>query len=132
MTDHKSSEILNTFEGATPDQRAGVASLRSLIFDTAQRTAGVGPLSESLKWGQPSFVPIKPKTGTPIRLGLLKNSGFAVYTHCQTSLIGDFQEQFPNDFKFEGTRAIHFETVEDIKPDILKLFIARALTYHQM
>ncbi len=42
--------------------------LRELIYDTAARIEGVGPLEEALKWGQPSFLTSESKSGSLIRV----------------------------------------------------------------
>ena len=83
-----------------------------------------------MKWGQPSYLTTKTKAGSTVRLGLPKTGGFAIYTHCQTSLMSDFQTLFPDDFVYEGNRAIHFQSEEDLQADKLRLLIKAALTYH--
>lgn len=35
--------------------------LRQLIFNVASKTAGVGVLEETLRWGQPSYLTTNPK-----------------------------------------------------------------------
>lgn len=104
--------------------------LRSLIFEIATHLPEVGEIEETLKWGQPSYLTSKPKSGSPIRLGIPKTGGFGIYTHCQTTLISDFQNLFPDDFTYEGNRAIHFNSGDDIPFDKLRMFISSALTYH--
>ncbi|HZX85279.1 MAG TPA: hypothetical protein VFF19_17030 [Reyranella sp.] len=42
------------FKGYPPSLRARLMALCQVVFDTAAATAGVGPLIETLKWGQPS------------------------------------------------------------------------------
>jgi hypothetical protein len=110
--------------------RPAIMALRDLILDVAAKTPAIGPIEETLKWGQPAFLPNTTKSGTTIRLGLPKTGGFAIYVHCQTSLIADFQTHFPREFSYEGNRAILFSDMESIKPDLLRLFIHNALTYH--
>ena len=80
--------------------------------------------------GSTRLPPPKTKSGSTIRLGVPKTGGFAIYTHCQTTLISDFQSLFPNDFTFESNRAIHFASSDDIRPNQLELFVKSALTYH--
>lgn len=117
---------------AFPDEvKNGLLRLRGLIFDVAARTEGVGRLEETLKWGQPAYLTPETKSGTTIRLGCPKAGGFAIYVHCQTSIVSDFQALLPDDFDYEGHRAIHFATAVDLPAEKLELFIARALTYHR-
>lgn len=110
-------------------EREGLLALRDLIFETAAETPGVGPLEETLKWGQPAYLTPKTRSGSTIRLGLPKQGGFALYAHCQTTLIRDFRSLFPNDFQYEGNRAVHFKDCTALLPDPLRLLIRSALTY---
>lgn len=117
---------------AFPDEvKNGLLHLRALILDVAGRTEGVGPLEETLKWGQPAYLTPETKLGTTIRLGCPKAGGFAIYVHCQTSIVSDFKALFPDDFDYEGHRAIHFATTEVLPTEKLELFITSALTYHR-
>ena len=124
------NSVENAFQAYPLKERQGLLKLRALIFETAAETEGVGPLEETLKWGQPSYLTTKTKAGSTVRLGLPKTGGFAIYTHCQTSLMSDFQTLFPDDFDYEGNRAIHFQSEEDLQADKLRLLIKAALTYH--
>ena len=87
------------------------ALFRRIVIEVAT-SAKVGALDESLKWGQPAYLTPETKSGATIRLGCPKAGGFAIYVHCQTSIVSDFQALFPNDFDNEGNRAIHFATAE--------------------
>ncbi|NOT19789.1 MAG: DUF1801 domain-containing protein [Sideroxydans sp.] len=111
--------------------RSKLLSLRELIYRTAAETDGVGGLEETLKWGEPAYLTTN-KSGSTIRLGWKKSapSQCALYFHCQTNLIETFRTLFPNEFKFEGNRAIVFEEVAPLPMDSLAFCIAAALTYH--
>jgi len=113
-----------------PLMREGLLALRKLIFETAAETAGVGTLEETLKWGQPAYLTPETKSGSTIRLGLPKQGGFALYAHCQTTIIPDFRSLFPDEFHYEGNRAVHFEEGAPLPLDPLRLLVRNALTYH--
>lgn len=128
-------DLEQAFASFPTKERDGLLALRSLIFEMAADLPQVGEIEETLKWGQPSYQTRKPKSGSPIRLGLTKSGGqktggFGIYTHCQTTLISDFQNLFPDEFTYEGNRAIHFDNANDMPLDKLRLFISSALTYH--
>ena len=117
-----------------PAIRLKVMALRRLIFDTAATTDGVGPISETLKWGEPAYLTAASKSGSTIRIGWKKSapSRYALYFHCQTNLVETFRAQFPDVFVFEGNRAIVFEESDAVLPtDPLAMCIAAALTYHR-
>lgn len=93
-------------------------------------TEGVGRIEESLRWGQPAYLTPETGSGSTIRLGVPGEGGFALYVHCRTTIIPDFRSLFPNDFTYEGNRAIRFEAGADLPTGPLRLLIASALTYH--
>ena len=105
----------------------GLNALRELILQTAAEIPEVGPLTETVKWGQPSFAAQK---GTPIRIGRPKSGGFGLFVHCQTRVIPDFQAEFGGAFTFDGTRGVLFERATEIDTNKLRILIQRALTYH--
>ncbi len=121
--------VAAVFDGFAEDVRPGLLRLRSLILETAAATPEVGRIEETLKWGQPSYLTPDTRAGTTIRLGVPKSGGFAIYTNCQTSLIADFRALFPEDFIYEGNRAVHFRDGSILPTDQIRLLIRAALTY---
>jgi len=63
-------------------------------------------------------------------LGAPKTGGYAIFAHCHTDVISGFQTLFPQDFRYDGTRAVLFRALDDLDAVKLTLLIARALTYH--
>ncbi len=111
--------------------RQKLMSLRELVFDVAARTEGVGPLQETLKWGQPSYLTSESGSGTTVRIDRLKSgNGYAVYFHCQSGLVETFRELYPDTFRDEGKRAIVFETGERVPVRALRHCLGLALTHH--
>ena len=66
------SDVASVFKAYPPRIRAKLMALRELVFDTARRTGGVGPLTETLKWGQPSYLTEATGSGTTVRIDRLK------------------------------------------------------------
>lgn len=105
-----------------------LSEVRALILDVARDT-GTAPLTETLKWGQPAYLPAK-KDGTTIRLG--ESAGRpAIFVHCQTSLVETYRDRFPTGFVYDGNRAVLLPESEDIDWEALGQMIALALTYHR-
>jgi hypothetical protein len=129
IDDPKVEEAFSVF---SPAVRKKLMKLRSLIFEVAQKTEGVGELEETLKWGQPSYLTKKTKTGSTIRLGREKKTegDYAIYFKCQTTLVSTFRELYPNKFRYEGNRAILFRIKDNIPARELSHCISLALTYH--
>lgn len=113
-----------------PDTRAGVLALRSLIFEVAAGLPEAGPLDETLKWGQPSYRPRRPRTGTTLRAGPHRQAAFALFVHCQSRVIPDFATAFPGAERLDGHRAVLFDSPDRIVPGRLAPLIRHALTYH--
>ena len=111
-------------------ERNKLLVIRERIFQTADQTAGVGTLLETLKWGQPAYLTPQTGSGSTIRLGMPKSGGFAIYVHCQTTILSDFQQVFPDAFTYEGNRAVQFDAEDPLQLSKLDLLITRALTYH--
>ncbi|MGC1575332.1 MAG: DUF1801 domain-containing protein [Beijerinckiaceae bacterium] len=126
------ARVQATFESLPRTLYAPLMRLRQYVFDTAAETAGIDDLIETLKWRKPAYLPKKPRTGATIRINALKGSHdrYAMYVHCQTSLIETFKSIYPDAFFFEGNRALLFDVKDPIPEQPLKHCIAMALTYH--
>lgn len=121
------------FDRYPEEVRAKLLALRKLIFDVAVSTPGVGALTETLKWNQPSYVTEQTRSGSSIRIDQIKNDPdkYAMYFHCQTTLVEDFRKLFEGDFYFVGNRCIIFDVKKPLPEKKLRQCIEMALTYHQ-
>ena len=129
--DFENLTVAATYKSFPDTVRSKLLGLRQLIFETAEKTSGVGPVQETLKWGVPSYHDGS-KNGTPIRLAPAKEPGhYGLYVHCQTSLIDDFRKAHPDSFKYGGTRALLFGPEDQPPQPELEEFITGALTYHR-
>ena len=124
-------KVAAAFDAIAPAQRAALLDLRRLIL-AAAADAGV-ELVETLKWGEPAYLPAKARVGTTVRIAALKGSadGYAMYVHCQTTLMDSFRHLYPDTFTFEGRRALIFRTGLPLPEVALKHCVALALTYHR-
>lgn len=113
------------------DARDALNSLRDIIRAAAEAT-GTAPLTENLKWGQPSFAPSK-RMGTPMRLSWSQKSPERVelLVHCQTSLVEAWRHKFGDLFDYDGTRAVHISLKEHLPEEALHIMAVMALTYHK-
>ena len=123
--------VASLFKAYPPAVRARLMALRDLVLDTAARTTGVGRLTETLKWGQPSYLTEETGSGTTVRIDRLKSGdGYAIYFHCQSGLVGQFRELYPDTFTYEGQRAMHFAAKDRLPVRELSHCVALALTHH--
>ncbi|MGB0846197.1 MAG: DUF1801 domain-containing protein [Thiolinea sp.] len=103
--------------------------LRDLIYQVAGEYDEIGIIDETLKWGQPSYVT---KNGSTLRIdGNTKAPDrYFMYFHCQTRLIETFHLLYPDQFTFDGKRALVFSLHESLPENELRHCIAMALRYH--
>ena len=104
--------------------------LRSLIVEAAASSDGVGEIAETLKWGQPSFAPKKPRIGSSVRLQNNDDGSMSLMFICNTNLVERFREIYADDLNFIGNREIKVQDADNIPENALKHCIAMALTYH--
>ncbi len=113
-------------------QKNGLLSLRTMIFETARHTDGVGFLTETLKWGQPSYLTLESRSGSTVRIDRFKSdiNRIALFVHCQTSLILQFRDYYGDKLTYDGKRAVHFNVIDPLPDGPIRHCIALALTYH--
>jgi hypothetical protein len=119
---------------AFPEQvRARLLEARNLIFETAAGIEDVGPLTETLKWGEPAYLTQATGSGSTIRLGWFRSSEreCAVLFNCRTTLVDDFRSQFPGVFAYQKNRAILLDAREPLPQAPLSACLKMALTYHR-
>jgi hypothetical protein len=127
------TEVASIFAAYPTAIRNKLKEVRQLIFEVAKTTEGIAPLKETLKWGEPAYLPAKPRIGSTIRLGWKRSAPehCAIYFHCQTTLIGTFRTLFADEFAFEGNRALLLRPSEPLPEAPLAACVAMALTYHR-
>jgi Domain of unknown function (DU1801) len=137
VTDRRQSpmpaEVAVVFSAFPASVRARLLEVRDLIFETAAAIEGVGPLTETLKWGEPAYLTQATSSGSTIRLGWLRSSerACAVLFNCRTTLVDDFRNQFPDVFAYEKNRAILLDARKPLPEAPLRSCLGMALTYHR-
>lgn len=117
--------------------KAKLLALRKLILETAAKMPGVGALDETLKWGQPSYLTTETRSGSTIRIDRVKPEAgddrerYALYVHCQTTLVSTFRQLYRDELTFGGNRSILLEADRPFPKAALRHCIALALTYHR-
>ena len=122
--------IQSALDAMPDDVRAALLPVRDLIYKLATELS-VGRIEETLKWGQPSYTTPDTKVATPIRLGVSKTGRPAIFTHCQSTVMTNFQNTCPPEFEFDGNRALYLEPAGDIAMEKIAPLIGAALTYRR-
>jgi hypothetical protein len=128
----KNPKVAAVFKSYPQNIRTKLMFLRQSILETAASTEGVGEIEETLKWGEPSYLTPKTKSGSTIRIDSKKSQEeqHAMYFKCTANLVVAFRERYPKEFRFGGNRSIVFNIDDEIPVRELKSCIALALTYH--
>lgn len=127
------SEVAAVFNSYPQKIKSKLLFLRQLIYDTAASIEGIGEIEETLKWGEPSYLTPKSKTGSTIRIAWKESQKeqYSIFFKCTANLVPAFKEKFPQKFNFGGNRSIDFNVNDDVPVKELKQCIALALTYHR-
>jgi len=109
--------------------RVKFKEIRELIYDVANENE-LGPLEETLKWGQPAYLC---KSASTIRLDWKPETADSldVFFDCKTILVETFKEVFPEIFGYRGNRVIEIPLNAPIPQD-LSVCIFMALNYHRL
>ncbi|MFN3171882.1 MAG: DUF1801 domain-containing protein [Hyphomicrobiales bacterium] len=122
------AEVAAVIDAMPEPSRARVLQLRDLVLAEAD-ARGISHVEETLKWGQPSYVP--GRAGTTIRLGAdPENGGAKLFVHCQTSLVDEWRGTHGARLSYEGNRAVLIDPEGPLPTKELSTCIASALTYH--
>lgn len=127
----KSAKVDKVFVNYPEAVRDKMQFLRKLVIETAEETAGVSELEETLKWGEPAFVT---KIGSTLRMDWKAKAPnqYAMYFQCTSRLVETFKIVFNDKFQYEGNRAIVFQLHLAIPVMELKECIKASLTYHEV
>ncbi|MDQ0466557.1 hypothetical protein QO010_004352 [Caulobacter ginsengisoli] len=123
--------VAAVFAAYPPAVRETLERVRALILQTAAATPGVGPLEETLKWGEPAYLTPVSRSGSTIRLGWRDGAPArcVLYFNCKTDLLDRFRTLLTGELEFEGDRAVLFP-VGPPPSDALAACVAMALRYH--
>lgn len=127
------AEVAVAFRAFPAAVRRRLLDIRRLIFATAAEIDGVGPLTETLKWGEPAYLTAASRSGSTIRLGWIAGSDHdcAVLFNCRTTLVPTFRDRFGGIFAYQKERAILLGSAEPLPEAPLRTCLAMALTYRR-
>jgi len=132
MEQFQDDAVKEVFKSYPHSKRQRLMEVREIIFEVSREVVEVGPISEELRWGQPSYLTQSTKSGTTVRIGEFESEKIAVFFHCRTSLVETFRELFHDHekFKFSKNRAIVLNPNTELPKEDLKHCIHMAMTYH--
>jgi hypothetical protein len=127
--DAQVADVIASFPAAA---RERLLAVRALIFEAAEAER-VGPLTETLKWGEPAYLTERSRAGSTIRLGWKPASPqtIAIYFNCKTTLVESFRATLGDALSFEANRAVLLDLSRPLPAEAVRLCVAAALTYHR-
>ena len=131
MSNRLPADVAEIFAAYPSKVRSRLVALRKLILDTAAANPDVGPLTETLKWGEVAYLTEETRSGTTVRIAWKASAPetYAMYVHCQTNLVDTFRTRFP-ELTYEGNRAVVFKIDDPLDKAAAAGCIDMALTYH--
>ena len=131
MTPFSDAAVEACFSAYPPGARRRMLALRELVFVTAARTEGVGEIREALRWGEPAYLTAQSGSGSTLRIDWKARAPdrYALYFNCRTTLVERFRVLFPDDFEFEGNRALVLRLDQRMPRDSLAFCIEASLLY---
>jgi hypothetical protein len=106
--------------------------MRALILKAAQ-DADVGPLDESLKWGQPAWRPRRARQGSTLRLNWQDSApqSLTLYVDCKTTISDTMRDIYPTEFEYETNRALRVPIGAPLPIQAIDHLARLTFTYHR-
>lgn len=126
------SDVKLAFAGIPAMPKDALLVVRNLIFQVAASNPAIGNIHETLKWGEPAYLTPDSKSGSTIRLAWkpAQPEMCGIYLNCNTTLIGQMRDIYPDAFAYQTNRAALFPADAPPPGDVLSHCIEMALTYH--
>lgn len=124
--------VARAIDALAPAKAARLWALRRLVFDVAARTPDVGPLTETLKWGEPAYLTQATRAGSTLRIGPIRGHEdcVAIFVNCRTVLADTFRARFGDHLHVVGDRAVQVGLSGPLD-DALSEVVALTLTYNR-
>lgn len=118
------------FDQHAPAMRDRLLELRALVLAVAAETPEIGRLTETLKWGQPSYLTQASRSGTTLRIDAPTPDTCGLYVHCQSKVV-DGARAAGLRLAYDGTRGALLPLEQPIPEADVRAFVRLALTYHR-
>lgn len=114
-----------------PANRETLETIRAMVFKVVETNPDIGTITETLKWGEPSYLTEQTKSGSTLRLSETRSDARpALFVNCKTTLADDIRELYPDTFEYRDNRALVLKSKPTGTEDDIKHAIALILTYH--
>lgn len=129
---HAPTVLLSTIANWSEPAQTAAWACRNL-FQTIAQENNIGPLGESLKWGQPAWRPEKPRTGSTLRMewSPANPNQLALFVDCKTDLASRMRDLYPNLYANDGRRRLAVSLDHPLPEQALAHLAQMTFTYHR-
>lgn len=130
--DHAPASLLDQISSwPDPAQKAAWAC-RTLFHEIAKKN-DLGPLDESLKWGQPAWRPRRPRTGSTLRMtwSATSTDTLAFFVDCKTDLAARMRDVYPDLTRNDGRRQLGVDLTAPLPEQAIAHLAQMTFTYHR-
>ncbi|KIN61368.1 hypothetical protein Z945_2360 [Sulfitobacter noctilucae] len=115
---------------SAPAQKAA-QTCRALFAQIATQN-GIGTKDESLKWGQLSWRPERPRTGSTLRMVWAPDTPdtLSLFVDCKTDLASRMSTLYPDVAGNDGRRCITFDLTAPLPEQAVAHLAQMTFTYH--
>ena len=130
MYEFANSAVKAAFNRFPTSHKAQLLQLRDMILATGDALNLPEGIEETLKWGEPSYLPNKPKLGSTIRISQFDDNNVGLYFNSPTMLVENFRSMYGDKLSYSKNRAIVFSTKSPLPENIIANCTRMALRYH--
>ena len=123
-------DVRKAYEQLPVSHKLYAYQLRELVWDCVDDMNLGCEITETLKWGVPSYLPEKPRVGSTVRIDRFDDDHVALYFNCQSMLVEGFRTTFGDDVTYSKNRAVLFNLSDPLPESIVKTCVTRAFRYH--
>ncbi len=112
--------------------KSAFLTIRDIVLQAAASQPVIGPLTETLKWGEPAYLTEATNSGSTLRIAWKQANPdrIGVFLNCSTRLVETMRSIYPETFEYEGNRGLHMALDAPLPTDPLDHCARLALTYH--
>lgn len=105
--------------------------IRGIVFDATKDIARL-TLVETLKWGEPSWLPDRARIGSTLRVAWSDKSPdqIGLFVNCNTAIGDTMRQLYPADFTYDGTRALRLPLQGALPVQAIAHCAVLTLTWH--
>jgi hypothetical protein len=123
-------DVKKVYESLPASHKRYAYQVRDWIWEAVEGMDLDCNVVETLKWGEPSYLPDKPRIGSTLRIGQFDEEHIALYFNCQTMLVENFRSMFGSEVEYSKNRAVLFNVSEPLPESIVKACASKTFRYH--